>query len=266
MPQIFHRLATLVGGGDRLLDPTTSPGLVDGARALTGQAALGAASGSPGAAPDLVQAAPRLSTASTPGAPAMLPSPQPLARDPQVCGVRRGRVVEGDDGAPPHAVVVALALHGDDAGALEVLEPALQRGAVAPGKPPARLAIAASPAHGRGQAGDELLDRAREPPGPLRMCQPIEVALDGVHAGLEAIIASGRAASPTPNCPQEGVEHRTAGLARGKRRGVGRPPAPALSGAASRRVWALQQHRQRPRSGRQRPGRPGTGVRGTAGQ
>ena len=170
---------------------------------------------------------------------AVAEAPQAPARDAELVGGRRRRVQERDQRAPELAAVVVLALVGDHAGGLELVEPPLHGLAV---RAHPALAVGAAlrgapPPHRRRQADDELRDRARVVARALPGAPAPQHPLDGVRARLEAIVARGATAARVTRDVHERVDQQAPGLGR-----HGRPlgPIPAARGRVGigACVWA----------------------------
>src|SRR5215211_1061063 len=197
MPQIFMMaLTTALAGGDRLLDRDTAPGLVRGQRAPAGQARPRLGVRNLGAAADRLQAAPGRLPARLTQSLTSRPAAHALAGGVALLGRGRRRAGKRDHDPPPVALVVDLGLELDQAGVAQPGEPALHRRAMA-AKGPRALACApprySPPAHDRREPGNELIRGASEAPRAFGVRLPVQVALDRVDVGLQAIVARGHA-------------------------------------------------------------------------
>ena len=176
-----------------------------------------------------------------------------------------GAAQQHDLRAPPHAVAVALGLVHDQAGRLQVVEPALHAAPVRAHEPRPLRATARNrpPADHRRQPHDELRDRRRVPRRPLRVTEPEQVALDRVRARLQPIVARRRAAARTTRPAEQRAHDQAARLSAA----AARSPADT-NDATTSDEWRMrvQRHRQRPQAPRQHEAlRTRTDARGTAG-
>ena len=164
-------------------------------------------------------------------------------------------------------VAVALGLVRDQAGRLQVVEPALHAAPMRAHEPRPlrRVARDRAPAHHRRQPHHQLPDRRRVARRPLRVPEPEQVPLDRVRARLQPIVAR-RRCSRALGAPAPAARRRPGGRAR---RGSG-----SLAGRYQRRDdrrarasgCAIQRHRQRPKAPRQQAAlRTRADARGTAG-
>ena len=190
----------------------------------------------------------------------------PTARSPassfQLGRLRHRCTLQHDLRSPPRPARVALGFVDDQAGGLEVVEPALHAAPVRADEPLPldRIARDRTPADHRRQPCDELRDRGRVAGGTRRMTEPEQVALDRVGARLQAVIARRAAPARSPRPGQQRDDHVPPGL---RRQRLDRRPIPTTRRDNG---CAVQRHRQRPRTSRQQEAlRSRTDARGTAG-
>lgn len=166
--------------------------------------------------------------------------------------------MQGDERAPALSAVVAFTLVADDAGGLQVIEPAAHVLGVRLQPTFALLAIARrrTPAHDRRERVDELPDRTGVVAAAMRMAPTPQQPLDRVRARLEAIITLG-ATAPSVACdvhPGVGLQAPGLGWQRRARRAV---PVSSPGRRCGDLGACVEQHRQDPGRRRLRArGRP----------
>ena len=180
---------------------------------------------------------------------------------------RRRRAQQHDLRAPPQPVAVALGLVRDQAGGLQVIQPALHAAPMRAHEPRPLGAIARdrTPADHRRQPRHQLRDRRREARRALRVPEPEQVALDRVRARLQPIITRRRAAARSRRArPSSAHDHQPARLSRQR---LDRRPIPTTRRPSStrRKVRSSGTANARRRHGSTTALRTRADARGTAG-
>jgi hypothetical protein len=201
------------------------------------------------------------------GAFAAPPAARTDSCDAQLLPRRIRRSEQHDLGPPPLPPPVALGHVRNDPGSVQVIEPALHALAMRADEPRPLCGLARyrAPAHHRRQPDHQLLHRRREPPGPRRVTEPEQIALDRVDPRLDPIVTRRDTTPRATSAAQQRAHHQPARL--GWQRRAGRPIPTSTRRPVAVKRCAFQRHRQRPKApSAQRTQRARADARGAAGE